>query len=69
MSKLLYSIVSPSNSENLFIAISYNKEKIVKYYNLLKSVNPNMDIIIAKTDYDLEEEVLLPFGMPEVKKV
>lgn len=69
MSKPLYGIVSPSDSENLIIAISYNEKKLIEYYKTLKSVDSDMNIIMVKTDYDLEENILLPFGMSEAKKI
>lgn len=69
MSKTLYGLVSPSETENLVAAISYNKERLIEYYNILKSVDNDINLIVAVIDVDLEEKVLTLFGKSEVTKL
>lgn len=69
MSKILYAIVSPSETENIIIAVSYNKEKIVDYYRYLKTTDSSANFIIAKTDCNLNDNMLFIFGKGEIKRI
>lgn len=67
--KLLYGLVSPSKTENTIIAISYNKDKLIEYYNRLKILDNDLNLILALLDVDIENNILAPFGKSEVTKI